>query len=78
MSENKSTYTGEVIFFNSKLGYGFIKRDDNKKDIFVYYTDIQMKGYKTLESDDKVSFEEGISSKNRLIAVNVNITEKSK
>lgn len=76
MSENKTTFTGEVIFFNAKLGYGFIKRDDNKKDIFVYYSDIQMKGYKTLEPETKVSFQEGMSSKNRLIAVNVNILEK--
>ena len=49
---------GEVIWFNSARGYGFISREDGEKDIFVHHTAIQMEGYRTLKEGQKVSFEE--------------------
>jgi CspA family cold shock protein len=35
--------------------YGFIKR--KRQDLFVHFSSITMKGYKTLAEGDKVSFE---------------------
>lgn len=46
---------GIVSWF--KNGYGFIKRDDGGKDVFVHHTGIEMDGFKTLEKDQAVSFE---------------------
>jgi len=37
--------------------YGFIQKDSDSKDIFVHFSAITMDGYKTLKTNDKVSFE---------------------
>ena len=73
----KEKFTGTVIWFNIKKGTGFLKRDDGKKDIFVFYSDINMEGFKTLNKDDKVTFEEDISFHDRLKAANVTVIEKA-
>lgn len=42
--ENKE-HTGRVVWFDNRLGMGFIKPDDssasNEKDVFVHFTDIK-------------------------------------
>lgn len=73
---DNETFKGTVIWFNSRLGTGFIKRNDDKKDIFVHYSDINMEGYKTLLEGDIVSFEESYSFKDRLKAANVTLIER--
>lgn len=50
--------TGQVKWFNSDKGYGFIARD-NGGDIFVHYSAIQGSGYRSLNEGDKVEFEVG-------------------
>jgi CspA family cold shock protein len=47
---------GVVKWFNEKKGYGFIKKDDGQ-DIFVHYSAIKGKGFKSLAEGDKVRFE---------------------
>ena len=49
-------YKGEVKWFNSAKGYGFIGRDDGP-DVFVHYSAIQSAGYKTLKEGDEVEFD---------------------
>ncbi len=49
--------TGTVKWFSKDKGYGFITRDDNQGDVFVHFTAIQKRGFKTLEAGQKVSFE---------------------
>ena len=51
--------TGQVKWFHSKKGYGFITVDGDNKDIFVHYSAIKAEsnGFKTLHQNDKVSFE---------------------
>ena len=47
---------GIVKWFDNKKGYGFIKREEGD-DIFVHYSAIKGDGFKTLNQDEKVSFE---------------------
>jgi CspA family cold shock protein len=49
--------TGSVRWFNNKKGYGFLQKDSDGKDIFVHYSAITMEGYKTLKTNDKVTFD---------------------
>lgn len=39
---------GKVKWFNNNLGYGFIECK-GLSDIFIHYSNIEMKGYKTLK-----------------------------
>jgi len=48
--------TGTVKWFDSQKGYGFIKRDDNGKDIFVHFSAIEDEYSKTLNDGERVSF----------------------
>jgi cold shock protein len=50
--------TGTVKFFNAEKGYGFISREDGD-DVFVHFSNIEAKGYKTLDAGQKVEFEVG-------------------
>lgn len=47
---------GTVKWFNAEKGYGFIKKNE-LEDIFVHYSAIVDKGYKTLEEGQDVEFE---------------------
>lgn len=51
--------TGTVKWFNDQKGYGFIRPDDGGKDVFVHHSSIQMKGFKTLNEGDRVSYDVG-------------------
>ena len=46
---------GTVKWFNSTKGYGFIKQDQGE-DIFVHYSAIRGKGYRSLEEGQRVEF----------------------
>ena len=48
--------TGTVKWFNSQKGYGFISQESGD-DVFVHFSAIQGKGFKTLEEGQSVSFE---------------------
>ena len=52
--ENKET--GKVKWFNPSKGFGFINRLKDETDIFVHYSQIKQKGYKSLNTGDNVSF----------------------
>lgn len=47
---------GRVKWFNAEKGYGFIEREDGG-DVFVHFSAIQEKGFKTLSEGQKVQFE---------------------
>jgi CspA family cold shock protein len=46
---------GTVKWFNSQKGFGFITTDEGN-DVFVHYSGIEDKGFKTLEEGQKVEF----------------------
>lgn len=47
---------GIVKWFNAEKGYGFISQESGD-DVFVHFSAIQGKGFKTLEEGQSVSFE---------------------
>lgn len=47
---------GKVKWFSEKKGYGFISNDDGSGDVFVHYSALEGKGYKTLREGDVVEF----------------------
>jgi len=49
--------TGVVKWFNADKGYGFITPDDGSADVFAHFSNIEAKGFRTLEEGDKVEFD---------------------
>ena len=48
--------TGKVKWFNNEKGFGFIEYNE-KEDIFVHYSGVNMEGFKSLNEGDNVEFE---------------------
>lgn len=48
---------GKVKWFSSEKGYGFISSSEKEQDIYVHFSDIVMKGFKTLDENDIVEFD---------------------
>ncbi len=59
-----------VKWFNEKKGFGFITSSDGGEDIFVHFSAIQSKRFKTLHEGQCVSFDREQWAK-RLSAGNV-------
>ena len=49
--------TGTVKWFNSEKGFGFIAPDDGSADLFVHQTEIDVRGFRSLDEGQKVSFD---------------------
>lgn len=49
--------TGTVKWFDTQKGYGFIKTDDDSRDVFVHVTAVERAGLRTLVEGQQVSFE---------------------
>ncbi len=47
---------GTVKWFNAEKGFGFITGEDGK-DVFAHFSQIQKQGFKSLEENEKVTFE---------------------
>lgn len=58
-----SMQTGTVKWFNDAKGFGFIAPDDGGADLFAHFQDIQSTGFKSLQENQRVSFERGSSPK---------------
>ena len=48
---------GNVKWFDSKKGFGFIAKEDGSGDVFVHFTNIVGEGYRTLHEGERVKFE---------------------
>ena len=48
---------GTVKWFNAEKGFGFIAPEDGGADVFVHYSAISSSGYRTLEENQKVTFD---------------------
>lgn len=74
MTDSK-IFEGEVIWFDPKKNFGFIEWEGDD-DMFVYFSDIIMEGYKTLKKGQKVTFKIGQNFSGKPKAIEVEIVEE--
>ena len=48
---------GTVKWFNSTKGFGFIKPEDGKRDVFVHVSALERSGISELKDGQKVTFD---------------------
>ncbi|MFV0274774.1 MAG: cold-shock protein [Bacilli bacterium] len=65
---------GKVKWFNEKNGYGFILNEKTGEDAFFHYSAINVKGFKTLNEGDIVSYELKKTERG-LQAINIEVKE---
>jgi CspA family cold shock protein len=53
----KKMATGTVKWFNAEKGFGFIAPDDGSADVFAHFSAINASGYRSLDENQKVSFD---------------------
>lgn len=63
--------TGTVKFFNADKGYGFIQPDDGSTDAFVHISAVERSGMRTLDRDQRVSYELETDQRGKTSAVNL-------
>ena len=69
--------TGTVKFFNESKGYGFIQPDDGGTDAFVHITAVERAGMRSLNQDQKVSYDLEEDRRGKMAAVNLKAADDS-
>jgi cold shock protein len=62
---------GTVKFFNETKGYGFIAPEDGGQDAFVHISAVERAGMRTLNKDQRVSYELEQDQRGKTSAVNL-------
>jgi len=63
--------TGTVKFFNADKGYGFIAPEDGGNDAFVHISAVERAGMRTLDKNQRVSYELETDQRGNTSAVNL-------
>ena len=63
--------TGTVKFFNADKGYGFIAPEGGGNDAFVHISAVERAGLRTLNKDERVSYELETDRRGKASAVNL-------
>ncbi|MEC7150341.1 MAG: cold shock domain-containing protein [Pseudomonadota bacterium] len=62
--------SGKVKWFNAKKGYGFIKDDESKKDIFLHVSALEKSKLRVLKEEQTIVYDIK-EEKNKLQAINI-------
>ncbi|MFM0084438.1 cold-shock protein [Paraburkholderia sediminicola] len=60
--------TGTVKWFNDAKGFGFITPDNGGADLFAHFSEIRAAGFKSLQENQKVSFDVKMGPKGKQAA----------
>ena len=63
--------TGTVKFFNPDKGFGFIAPEGGGDDAFVHISAVERAGMRTLDKDQRVSYELETDRRGKTSAVNL-------
>ena len=63
--------TGTVKFFNADKGYGFIAPETGGGDAFVHISAVEQAGMRTLDKDQRISYELETDRRGKTSAVNL-------
>ena len=63
--------TGTVKFFNADKGYGFIAPESGGDDAFVHISAVERAGMRTLEKDQRISYDLEKDQRGKTSAVNL-------
>ena len=63
--------TGTVKFFNETKGYGFIAPESGGGDAFVHISAVERAGMRTLEQNQRISYELETDNRGKTSAVNL-------
>jgi CspA family cold shock protein len=63
--------TGTVKFFNADKGYGFIAPEGGGGDAFVHISAVERAGMRTLDKDQRISYELETDQRGKTSAVNL-------
>lgn len=64
--------TGIISWFRTDKGYGFIKPDDDSKDVFLHFKELKKIGLNGIDTGQRLSFEIR-KKKNKLSAINIKL-----
>jgi CspA family cold shock protein len=67
----KNMTTGTVKFFNEQKGYGFISPEGGGQDAFVHISAVERAGMRTLDRDQRVTYELETDRRGKVSAVNI-------